>query len=132
LLVSLLYPRTSHLPLRTSTSDFHSQDGSSLKNFGSLFLTSIVITVFVGLHLKTFKWGAYYEVGGGAVSCPSPHKKTPPQAPSQQPPPPRPRFQTKTEDGTTVRDLYRLELEVFQDPKMVRDRHREQYLLTIK
>jgi hypothetical protein len=46
--------------------------------------------------------------------------------------PPRPRFQTKTEDGTTVRDLYRLELEVFQDPKMVRDRHREQYLLTIK
>ena len=66
-----------------------------------------------------------------AVSCPSPHKKHHHKHHHHNNRPP-PRFQTKTEDGTTVRDLYRLELEVFQDPKMVRDRHREQYLLTIK
>lgn len=55
--------------------------------YGKLFLTSLVVTVFIVLHLRAFRFGPHYE--------------------------------TKTADGTLVRDVWKLELDIFSDPFQV-------------
>ncbi|HSL20509.1 MAG TPA: succinate dehydrogenase cytochrome b subunit [Vicinamibacterales bacterium] len=59
---------------------------TSRKSVGSatMIVSGLVTAVFVGVHLKQFKYGAWYEV-----------------------------------TGTAVRDLYRTEVEVFQNPLWV-------------
>jgi L-lactate dehydrogenase (cytochrome) len=61
-------------------------------NTNKLALTGIVITAFIGLHLWTFKYGKDYQTKGAAGG---------PLA------------------GIEMRDLYKLEMEVFSDPKQV-------------
>jgi L-lactate dehydrogenase (cytochrome) len=61
-------------------------------NTNKLMLTGIVITAFIALHLWQFKFGKEYTVTGAAGG---------PLA------------------GVEMRDLYKLELEVFSDPKQV-------------
>ena len=59
---------------------------SSRKTVGSstMIVSGLITAVFIGVHLKQFKYGAWYEV-----------------------------------TGTAVRDLYRTEVEVFQNPVWV-------------
>jgi succinate dehydrogenase / fumarate reductase cytochrome b subunit len=63
---------------------------------GRLLISSLVVTGFVILHLKTFKFGAYYKhIAAGGFYIP---------------------LKGSVEQGTEMRDIYKLALEVFSDP----------------
>jgi succinate dehydrogenase / fumarate reductase cytochrome b subunit len=63
---------------------------------GRLLISSLVVTFFVVIHLKTFKFGAYYKhVAAGGLYIP---------------------LKGSVAKGTEMRDIYKLALEVFADP----------------
>ena len=63
---------------------------------GRLLISSLIVTFFVVIHLKSFKFGTYYTyTAKGGLSIP---------------------LKGSVEKGTEMRDIYRLALEVFNCP----------------